>query len=252
MIKMRILTAMAVSVLLAVNVYAGEECVIKLRVNDSPPSYFKDDKGDWTGFVVEQATAVITGAGCKAQYRSAPWGRGLILLEEGQIDMVGLMSITGERKKFAHFIGPHYYETFRLVVAKDSNFHIEKHEDLKNLPKKIMLELDAYYGEKMAKLIKDETFLKNVQWTSRMTLTPPTIEKITLGRVSGFLSYVRPGALKKITQEVKYHPFVINADPVYFGVSKKSVPPSILKRLKEAVERLNAKGEFEKILEKYE
>ena len=249
---MRLLTVIVVSVFLAANVYADGGCIIKLRVNNSPPSYFKDSSGNWTGFVVEQGTAVITEAGCKAEYRSAPWGRGLLLLEEGEIDMVGLMSITEERKKFAHFIGPHYFEKFRLVVAKDSNYHIEKHEDLKNLPKKIMLELGAYYGEEMAELVKDESFAKNIQWTSRMTLTPPTIEKITLGRVSGFLSYVTPGALKNVTQEVKYHRFVINADPVYFGVSKKSIDPSILKRLQEAVERLNATGEFENILKKYE
>jgi ABC-type amino acid transport substrate-binding protein len=45
---------------------------------------------------------------------------------------------------------------------------------------------------------------------------------------------------------------VINTDPVYFGVSKKSVSPAILKRLQDAVERLNATGEFKRILKKYE
>jgi polar amino acid transport system substrate-binding protein len=249
---MRLLTAIVVSVFLAANVYADGECIIKLRVNDSPPSYFKDSSGNWTGFVVEQGTAVITEAGCKAEYRRAPWGRGMRLLEEGKIDLMGIMSITEERKKFAHFIGPHYSEIIRLVMAKDSNYHIEKHEDLKNLPQKIMLELGTFYGEEMERLLKDKSFNKNIQWTSQVGLTPPTIEKITLGRVSGFLSYVTPGALKKLTQEVKYHPFVINADPVYFGVSKKSVDPLILKRLQDAVERLKASGEFEKILKKYE
>jgi ABC-type amino acid transport substrate-binding protein len=247
---MRILSAIVVSLFLAANVYAAEECIIKLRVNESPPSYFKDSSGNWTGFVVEQGNAVIKAAGCKAEYRKAPWGRGLLLLEEGEIDMMGIMSITEERKKFTHFIGPHHFEIIRLVVAKDSNHHIEKHEDIKNLPKKIMLEPGTYYGEEMAKLVKDESFAKNVQWTSHVGLTPSIIEKVTLGRVSGFLSYVTPGALKKVT--LKYHPFVINADPVYFGVSKKSVDPLILKRLQEAVERLKARGEFEKILKKYE
>lgn len=33
---------------------------------------------------------------------------------------------------------------------------------------------------------------------------------------------------------VKYHPFVVNADPICFGVSKKSVDPLILGRLREA------------------
>jgi ABC-type amino acid transport substrate-binding protein len=249
---MRKLALIAVCVFLAVNAHAVEKCIIKLRVNESPPAYFKDASGNWTGFVVEQGTAVINEAGCKAEYRRAPWGRGLLLLEEGHVDMMGIMSITEERKKIAHFIGPHYSEIIRLVVAKDSNYQLEKHEDLKNLPHKIMLERGTYYGEEMTRLLKDKSFEKNIQWTSQVGFTPPIIEKVTLGRVSGFLSYVTPGALEKVTQEVKYHPFVINADPVYFGVSKKSVAPSILKRLQEAVERLKENGEFEKILKKYE
>ncbi len=249
---MRIIAIIVACVLLAATVHADEECIVKLRVNDSPPSYFKDSKGNWTGFVVEQGTAVITEAGCKAEYRKAPWGRGQLLLEEGEIDMMGIMSITEERTKFAHFIGPHYSEIIRFVVAKDSNYHIKKHEDLKNVPLKIMLERGTYYGEEMTRLVKDESFAKNIQWTSQVGLIPSVIEKITLGRVSGFLSYVTPGALKKVTQEVKYHPFVINADPVYFGVSKKSVKPSILAKLKEATDRLKAYGEFERILKTYE
>lgn len=249
---MKILTTIAACLLLAANVYADEGCVVNLRVNDSPPTYFKDSNGNWTGFVVEQGTAVITEAGCKVEYRKAPWGRALILLEEGKIDLMGIMSVTEERKKFAHFIGPHYFETMRLVTAKNSNFHIEKHEDLKNLPQKIILERKAYYGEEMVRLVKDESFAKKIEWTSKVGFTPPVIEKVTLGRVSGFISYVTPGALKNLKHEVKYHPFVINADPVYFGVSKKSVGPLILKRLRDAVERLKASGEFEKILKKYE
>jgi polar amino acid transport system substrate-binding protein len=249
---MRVLITIVVCLFLAANAYADQECIIKLRVNDSPPSYFKDSKGNWTGFVVEQGAAVITEAGCKVEYRTAPWGRGLLLLEEGEIDMMGIMSITEERKKIAHFVGPHYSEIIRLVVAKDSNYQIEKHEDLKNLPQKLMLERGTYYGEEITRLVKDKSFEKNIQWTSQVGFTLQMIEKITLGRVSGFLSYVTPGALEKVTQEVKYHPFVINRDPVYFGVSKESVAPSILKRLQEAVERLKENGEFEKILKKYE
>ena len=104
----------------------------------------------------------------------------------------------------------------------------------------------------MAKLVTDKSFASNVQWTAKVGFTAPVIEKITMGRVSGFLSYITPGALKNVTQKVKFHPFVINKDPVYFGVSKKSVLSPTLKRLQEAVERLTARGEFEKILKKYE
>ncbi len=249
---MKILTILVACMLLTANLYADEKCVIRLRVNESPPSYFKDSSGNWTGFVVEQGTAVIEEAGCRAKYVKAPWGRGILLLEEGGIDMMGVMSITEEREAFAHFIGPHYFEIMRLVVAKDSNYLITKHEDLKNLPQKIMLERGTYYGDEIAKLLKDASFAKNIQWTSQLGLTPSLIEKVVLGRVSGFLSYVTPGGLKKLTNKVKYHPFVINSNSVYFGVSKKSVAPSMLKRLQEEVERLAANGAFKKILKKYE
>ncbi|MCP4296163.1 MAG: transporter substrate-binding domain-containing protein [Proteobacteria bacterium] len=69
-----------------------------IRVNDSPPSYFKDSSGNWVRFVLEQGNAVITEARCKVEYRSAPWARALRLPEQGEIDMMELMSFTEERK----------------------------------------------------------------------------------------------------------------------------------------------------------
>ena len=249
---MNILVTISINILLIANSYAADDCTIKVRVNDSPPSYFKDSEGNWNGFVVEQVAAVLREAGCIAEYRSAPWGRGMILLKEGEIDMMGMMSIIEERKAFANFIGPHYFETIRLVVANDSDYKIEKHEDLKNLPGKIMMEPNAYIGEEMERLVKDPAFAKKVQWTPRIALTREMIKKVTLGRVSGFTSYVTPGALKKFTQEVKYHPFVINKSPVYFGISKKSVDTALLEKLGQAVERIKTTGEFEKIVKKYE
>ncbi len=241
--------------ILCVSSYASisdASCIIKLRVNDSPPSYSKDSSGNWVGFVVEQGNAVITEAGCKVEYRSVPWARALRLLENGEIDMMGLMSITEERKKIAYFIGPNYIETIRLFVKKDSDYNIQKHEDLKNLPRKILLERGAYYGEKIEQLLKNVDFKKNIQWTSRTALTTANIERVKTGRVSGFFSHVKPGALKNITLELKYHPFVIHSNPVYFGLSKKSVNPSMQKRLKEALKGLRERGEFERIEKKYQ
>lgn len=249
---MRLFNTLLLGFCLLASAYGSETCIVKLRVAESPPSYFKDENGHWTGFLAEQGAAVIREADCTVEYRSAPWGRGLRLLEEGEIDMMGLMSITEERKAFAHFIGPHYFEEQRLVVARGSDYHIEKHEDLKNLPKKIMLEPDSYMGEEMEKLKQDQSFLKNVQWTSPIALSPEMISKVTRGRVSGFISYVTPGALNKFTDEVKYHPFVITSDPVYFGLSKKSVGAALLEKLNAAAEHLKATGEFQRILSKYE
>ncbi|MCP4296162.1 MAG: hypothetical protein GY786_11185 [Proteobacteria bacterium] len=63
--------------------------------------------------------------------------------------------------------------------------------------------------------------------------------------MSGFFGHVKPGALKNITLKLRYHPFVIHSNPVYFGISKKSENLSILKRLSEALTGLKERGEIE-------
>ncbi len=204
------------------NIYA--DCAIKLMVADGPPFYFKDKTGNWTGLVIDHASAVITEAGCKIIYRMAPWGRALRLLEDGELDMMGLLSITDERKTFLNFIGPHYQETIKLLVAEKSDYQIRKHEDLKNLPQKIAFFRGSWYGKRIENLRKDKSFAKKIVLLSGASETLTTVEKIRMGRISGGFWAVVPGILKSDTYKgLKFHPFVINQDPVYFELSKKSV-----------------------------
>ncbi len=237
--------------LFTTNVYA--ECEIRVRVTTSAPFYFKDSNTNWTGFIVEQAKALVAETGCEVAYRVSPWGRALRLLEEGELDMMGLMSITEERKKYLNFIGPHFFENMQLLVPVNSNYKINKHEDLKNLPKKVVLIGGAWYGKEIDNLLKDNSFKKKMVFISGGNELTNTLEKIRLGRVSGYMLAKVPGMTKlEQYKGLKYHPFVINSNPVYFGLSKKSVNPILLKRLQDALERIKAKGEFERILKEYE
>lgn len=232
--------------LLTFPIYA--ECVIKFRVEEYTPFTMKNEKGDWTGIFAEQAKAVIEEAGCTIAYRTVPWSRALILLQEGKLDMLAQMSITEERKKFTNFIGPHYEEQIKLLIKETKSFQIQKHEDLLQLPKHIQITKGAWYGERMNQLIQD-----NLDKFRFNQSTLSSFEKVRFDRVSGWILPVTPGIHKLDEyQGFKYHPFVIHSNPVYFGLSKLSVEPALVQRLQDSLERVKQRGEFEKILQKYE
>ncbi len=232
--------------LLTFHIYA--ECVIKFRVEEYIPFTMKNAQGNWTGLFVEQAKSVIEEAGCTITYRTVPWARALVLLQEGKLDMLGQMSITEERKNFVNFIGPHYEEEIKLLIKETKSFQIEQHEDLLQLPKHIQITKGAWYGETMNRLIQDH--LHKFRFNQN---TQSSFEKVRFDRVSGWILPVTPGIHKLSEyQGFKYHPFVINSNPVYFGLSKTSVKPALVQKLKDSLERLKQRGEFEKILKKYE
>jgi len=228
--------------LFAINLNA--DCIIKLRVREAPPAYLKDNNGEWTGFVVEQAKAIVNAVGCKIMYIDMPWKRALFSLEEGSLDMLGNMSITDERKLYSNFIGPHRFEKMRLIVNKDSNYQIQKHEDLKNIPGKISLIRGLWYGEEIKQLLKDHSFSDKVHWVSGSKLAVQEIERLRLGRVK---AVVYPEFFLKDLSGIKYHSFIINSNPVYFGISKKSIAKPFLKKIEKAAIDLANSGEFEKI-----
>ncbi len=247
---MKMITATLISLLLGFSVYA--ECVLRFQTSESPPSQFQDKNGKWTGWIPEQAEVVAREIGCQIAYRKIPWGRALILFQEGQVDMMGGMSMTDERKNFTRFLGPHYFVVMKLLVKQDSNYPIHTHEDLKKLPGKLAFRKGGWYGKEIDQLLKDESFLKKVDWITGRSQLPTTGERIRLGRVSGTPVGDVPGFLQQdIYQGLKLHPFVLHQEPLYFGLSKKSVDRALFEKLQAALERVQTRGDFEKILAKY-
>ncbi len=230
---------------------AYAKCTIRMRVAESYPFFFQQKNGQWSGFMTEHGEVILKEAGCEIIYRKVPWGRALRLLEQGRLDMMGAMSVTEERKRFLYFIGPHFLETVKLLVSEDSEYEIETHDDLKYIPGKIGMLRGGWMGQKMNTLLKDASFSKAVHWVT--SHRPEILEKIRMGRLGAYVRLEIPGLLNRPEYKgIKYHPFIINQDPVYFGLSKKSVNSTLLGKLQAALERVKKRGEFEKILRRYE
>ena len=158
-------------------------------------------------------------------------GRALRSLEDGKIDMMANMSYTKERAKFLWFLGPHHFEKIVLVVSENSDFNIHELGDLLKLPGKIAVEKDAFYGDEFGKLLQqEETKEKWVRFTGENLHS--LNERVRLGRLSGYLDVAKPKFAEK---GLKYHPFIINSSPVFFGLSKKSINSNLFQKLQSAL-----------------
>jgi len=143
------------------------------------------------------------------------------------------MSITDERSNYINFIGPQLDETVVLVIKKGDNFKIESLDDLKKLPKGIGVDRGRVYGKAFEKKRATDKELKNC--LDEVAEVDTNEKKLTAGRISVFLGFgysvfyqIKTNPLYK---DFTVHPFVVNQDWVYFGFSKKAVPPNQLQKL---------------------
>ena len=243
-------------ILLLVSVERGIGCEIRVRVPDSnayAPTFIQDDSGKWSGLSIELAQALLHEIGCTPVYVPLPFSRGIHFLKTGEIDMMLNLSITEGRRSFLTFIGPQLDETVFVVTRKDTPFSIASLDDLKHLPAAVGVERGKVYGAEFErKRHTDPVFRSRLEEVDEVDLNA---RKLALGRISGFLGYSY-NVMYHIRTDPLYRdfvilPFIVNRDWVYFGISKKSVPPELLDRIRGAYDRAKARGLFEAIRKKY-
>lgn len=242
--------------LLALVVFTSQafsECRLRVRVADSVPQYSQDTNGNWKGLGVELIEVLLNEANCRPVYMVYPWKRSLTQLREGKVDMMVNLSITKERQEYLWFIGPQRDETIVLVVNNDADFKINSLEDFKALNNKIGVENGAFYGDAFDKKYKTDSEFSHL--FIQAVNTDMLINMLKAKRIIGFFEdrYSSAYKMKTLAQykEVKVHSYLVNQGFVYFGLSKKTVSPKLLARLKKAYDTANSAGKFEAVVKRY-
>ncbi len=231
-------------------------CKIKVRtakvsVGENSLKYIIHDDGSWSGLTIDLTKALLEEAGCQYTFHPMPWKRALADLEDGHIDMMMNFSFNKDREKFAYYIGPMDEEKMILIVQKKSNYQINSLEDFKKIPVKFSFERGAYLGKVFDNKLKtDPEFKKKFSQFSGGDIT--NYERLALGRMGGFIAdkYEVAIHLKKFPQLI-VHPFTINHDWVYWGISRKSVSAETILKLYQAYIRLKDKKSLEQIVHQY-
>ena len=247
------LKILSLALLSCASMFSSAQCKLSVRVFDFAPQFIQDQQGQWHGMAVELIQAVLQEANCSAQYQNLTWKRSLYLMEHGGLDIMLNMSITAERKKYLHFIGPLRDETMILLASRELPAEISSLDDIKSLDKRIGILRGAYYGTKFAKKMQtDSEFAERFEQANS---TEINIGKLKKQRIAGFFNdkYNANYILKYKLDGSKYkvQPLILNQDFVYIGVSKKSVPVAVHQLLKKAFAQAKSKGMLDKILSKY-
>lgn len=230
-------------------------CHINARVNDSPPLYYLNESQQWAGLTIDLTKVLLKEAGCSVHFENINWARSLELMKTGKLDMMMNMSITEERQKYIHFIGPHSDETIQLLLRKDTDIDtvIQSLDDIKQLPGKIGYQQGTFFGKAFdEKLKNDPVFASKFEKNSSQG---NDVKKLKLGRIIGIMKQAYSGvsAESELIKTGKYNviPFIINKNMVYFGFSKKTITPRMLKRLQHAFQRATQKKSFQKVIDRY-
>ncbi len=196
---MRRLLPLLVLFILTANAYCEPGRMV-MRVIDFKPQYFQNENGDWTGLAVELAKVLALEAGVELDFLPLPWKRALAYVEKGKVDLMTNLSITEERKTFMRFIGPMRDEAMVLVVPENTDYLIYSLDDLKQLPHKIGIEDEAFYGSLFSS--KYETDPLFTALFDPVVLGELNIGKLIRGRLSGFIEdrYTASRKLKNDTQ----------------------------------------------------
>lgn len=231
-------------------------CELRVRVpedNSYAPFFIRDNSGTWRGLSIELTEALLSETDCVPVYVPLPFPRGIQSLKTGDIDLMPNMSITEERREFISFIGPQLDETVLLVTRADTPLSVASLDDFKKLSRPVGIDRDKVHGSEFErKRRSDPDFNRRLEEADHVDINA---KKLALGRLSGFLGYgynvMHQIRTNPLYRDFTIHPFTVNQDWVYFGLSKKSVSPELLTRLQIAYDGAKRKGRFETIRRKY-
>lgn len=231
---------------------ADESTPLICRVTNWTPHYYEVD-GVWKGSSVDAYQALADEAGLKIRFKVLPWSRAIREMKYKPILLANLTK-TEEREEYIHFIGPHYLEI--QGVAINNNYKDEKirtWDDLwlltQKTGKRIIYQQDAWYSEEFhRKMAEDPEFSKGF-YKMAVNVTE-TVRMVAKGMFLGVMEDVP--ALKylinaeNLQDQVVVNDFKVSENRVYIGISK-TVPEAIVRRLREADQRLKNRKVYEAI-----
>ncbi len=219
------------------------------------PFTIDDGKGHLTGLEIDLANALVTKAGFRAEFTLYPWNRALEMLKHGKLDILMTLSKTREREAFTYFLGVSTYQRYALFVRREnSGITIKSLDDFTKEGYLFGVHQNYFYtAEFNGRLKKDPEFKRHFIAVSRIDTN---LKSVKAGGLTGCIGDSVLGGYRVRTDSFYKDITMISlpffkADPVYFGVSRLT-NPATLEKLKKAYADLDKKGEFKKIIMKWE
>lgn len=197
---------------------------MKVQVNEFPPySYFQDQA--WQGSRVVLSQRLAAKLNCQIEYLDVPFGRALLLIEQGKLDFIFNLTKTEARNKTMLFLAPHQLEVLVLGVLKSYPewLQLQSLAELLQFPGRIALTTGSYLGPVMENVrVSPEYADKFIDVADRRAKN----ELVLKGRAQAvieerdYLQY----AIENFPdyQNLVITPLILSESPVYLAFSRKS------------------------------
>lgn len=198
--------------------------MMKVQVHEFPPySYLQGT--EWQGSRVVLSQRLAEKLNCRIEYLEVPFGRALMLVEEGKLDFIFNLTKTPARINSMLFLAPHHLEV--LVVGVHKSYpewlQLSTLTELQKFPGRIALTTGSYLGQAFEKMRVDPEFAdKFIEVADRRAKN----ELVLKGRAQGVIEerdYLRY-AIENFPnyQNIMITPLVLSEAPVYLALSRKS------------------------------
>jgi polar amino acid transport system substrate-binding protein len=224
-------------------------CQLDVRLEQFSPESKRNKSNNWFGIDVELTQMLLDEAQCSYNVLEVSWGRALIMLTDGELDLILNVSKTRKREEDFYFIGPIRHETVVFATYQHFNYNLKTITDIVNLDKPIAIQRNAYYGKVIQQLLEQEDYQESFVHVAN---NETKLRLLKRGRISGFLEAKRNiihGIKNDNSYEGVWFPdVVINQTPVYFALSKKSINEELKQKISESFKRLVRQGKISEIV----
>ncbi len=219
-------------------------CELKVQVSDFPPySYQKD--GEWRGSRVVLSQRLADKLNCTVRFYDVPWARALMLLQQGDLDLMFNLTPTPERRAFLWFSRPHHLErlAFATTLTDPHWVKVKEISQLVDFPGTIALTQGSFMGSGMQNLLLQPKFRqKTIEVAERRVKNELVLKDRAHGLVEDldYLKFARANFPEY--QVLQITPLLLTETPVSAGFSKKSALAGQWQALEQAIVELDEAG----------
>ena len=231
--------------------HQSPECVLRFALDTSFPPHIVLTPQQPEGLNVQMIRLLAAQVGCRVRFVNSPWARALKLLQQGEIDVISQLTYNQIRAKDIAFIGPHHQERMWLIADPAKVPPLRQLADLPQWPASLLIAVlnGGYFGPQLQQL-RDDPVLQRRFYP--MVSNQDKLALLESGRVQAVLEEELAWFWRVKGQATVYRPLLlVHADPVYFGFSRVSVSPELLRRLDAAWLQLYQSGQLQQIRDYY-
>jgi len=217
---------------------------LKIGTNaDFAPFEFQDVSGkEYVGFDMDLIRAVAKEMGVKADIQNLNFDGLIPSLEAGNIDVcISGMTINEERKQKVLFSDP-YYKSGLSIIVKKNDTNIKKFQDLSG--KRVAVQIGTTSAKEVKKINGVQVKEFNSSADTFMELKAGGVDAVVNDRPVNDYYIVKSGVT-----DVKALDELLTSEDYGIAISKKN--PELQKKVNEALKKLKANGEFDKIYKKW-